>query len=116
MAWPPAPAAAVVADGGCDCSPQCKNYKAWSREIAAIKVEPGDAVTDSGEAYFLMRSRGIALPRQRPDAATLLVELGTTCFRLSQFQHGEITPEYRDEAVHAMQAYMSRYAGEASRS
>ncbi len=46
-------------DGGCDCSPQCKNYKAWSREIAALKVEPGDAVTDSGEAYFLMRSRGI---------------------------------------------------------
>jgi nicotinamidase-related amidase/type 1 glutamine amidotransferase len=46
-------------DGGCDCLPQCKNYKAWSREIAAIAVEPGDAVTDSGEAYFLMRSRGI---------------------------------------------------------
>ena len=46
-------------DGGCDCSPQCKNYKAWSREIALLKVEPGDAVTDSGEAYFLMRQRGI---------------------------------------------------------
>lgn len=46
-------------DGGCDCSPQCKNYKAWSREIAVIKVEPGDAVTDSGEAYYLMRKRGI---------------------------------------------------------
>ena len=46
-------------DGGCNCSPQCKNYKAWSREIAVLKVEPGDAVTDSGEAYFLMRQRGI---------------------------------------------------------
>jgi nicotinamidase-related amidase/type 1 glutamine amidotransferase len=46
-------------DGGCDCSPQCKNYKAWTREIATLKIEPGDAVTDSGEAYFLMRSRGI---------------------------------------------------------
>jgi len=46
-------------DGGCDCSPQCKQGKAWSREIAAIKIEPGDAVTDSGEAFFLMRSRGI---------------------------------------------------------
>ncbi|HEY2252125.1 MAG TPA: protein-signal peptide and transmembrane prediction [Planctomycetaceae bacterium] len=46
-------------DGGCDCSPQCKNYEAWSREIAALKIEPGDAVTDSGEAYFLMRQRGI---------------------------------------------------------
>jgi nicotinamidase-related amidase/type 1 glutamine amidotransferase len=46
-------------DGGCDCSPQCKQQKAWSREIATLKVEPGDAVTDSGEAYFLMRQRGI---------------------------------------------------------
>ena len=46
-------------DGGCDCSPSCKNYKAWSREIPVLKVEPGDAVTDSGEAYFLMRQRGI---------------------------------------------------------
>ncbi len=46
-------------DGGCDCSPQCKNYKAWSREISAIKVEPGDAVTDNPEAYYLMRKRGI---------------------------------------------------------
>ena len=46
-------------DGGCDCSPQCKNYKAWSREISEIKVEPGDAVTDSPEAYYLMRKRGI---------------------------------------------------------
>jgi nicotinamidase-related amidase len=46
-------------DGGCDCSPQCKQHKAWSREISTLKVEPGDAVTDSGEAYFLMRQRGI---------------------------------------------------------
>jgi len=46
-------------DGGCDCSPQCKNFKAWSRQIADIKIEPGDAVTDSGEAYNLMRERGV---------------------------------------------------------
>ena len=46
-------------DGGCDCSPQCKNFKAWSRQIADIKVEAGDAVTDSGEAFNLMRQRGI---------------------------------------------------------
>ncbi len=46
-------------DGGCDCLPQCKNYKAWSREIAAIKIESGDAVTDSGEAFFLMRKLGL---------------------------------------------------------
>lgn len=46
-------------DGGCDCLPQCRNYKAWSRQIATLEVEPGDAVTDSAEAFYLMRSRGI---------------------------------------------------------
>ena len=57
----------------------------------------------------LLLARGITLPRTRPDAATLVVDIGTTCFRLSQFLHGEITPEYLDEAVHAMQAYLTRY-------
>lgn len=57
----------------------------------------------------LLLARGIALP-QTPDAATLVVELGTTCLRLSQFMHGEITPAYREEAVHAMQSYLARYA------
>lgn len=46
-------------DGGCDCEEPVKNYKAWSRQIAAIKVEPGDAITDSSEAYYLMKQRGI---------------------------------------------------------
>ncbi len=46
-------------DGGCDCEPQCKNGKAWSRQIDVLKVEEGDAVTDSAEAYHLMRQKGI---------------------------------------------------------
>ncbi len=46
-------------DGGCDCSPTCKNYKAWKRQIAAIEIADGDAITDSAEAYYLMRQRGI---------------------------------------------------------
>lgn len=46
-------------DGGCDCDPQPKNYKAWSRQIAAIEIKEGDAVTDSAEAYYLMKQRGI---------------------------------------------------------
>lgn len=58
---------------------------------------------------------GIKLPRRNPDAAMVLVELGTACFRLSQFLHGEITPQYRDEAVHAMEAYLSRYTVEIDR-
>lgn len=61
-------------------------------------------------ARALLQARGIPLPRMSPDAATLVVDIGTTCFRLSQFLHGEITPAYRDEAVYAMQAYLARYA------
>ncbi len=46
-------------DGGCDCSPTCKNHKAWTRQIATIEIAEGDAITDSAEAYYLMRQRGI---------------------------------------------------------
>lgn len=46
-------------DGGCDDSPQCPPGSPWRRQIATIKIEPGDAITDSSEAYDLMRSRGI---------------------------------------------------------
>jgi nicotinamidase-related amidase/type 1 glutamine amidotransferase len=44
-------------DGG--CAETTKNFRAWSRQIEAIRVEPGDAITDSAEAYYLMRQRGI---------------------------------------------------------
>lgn len=44
-------------DGGCEEA--AKNYRAWSRQHAALKIEDGDAITDSDEAYHLMRSRGI---------------------------------------------------------
>lgn len=46
-------------DGGCDDHPQCKNYGAWSRQIATIEIAPQDAITDSEEAYFLMQQRSI---------------------------------------------------------
>jgi nicotinamidase-related amidase/type 1 glutamine amidotransferase len=44
-------------DGGCDSA--ARNYRAWSRQIADIRIEADDAVTDSEEAYYLMRQRGI---------------------------------------------------------
>lgn len=46
-------------DGGCDTGPQPKDYKAWSRQIATIEIKDGDAITDSAEAYYLMKQRGI---------------------------------------------------------
>ncbi len=54
--------------------------------------------------------RGTILPLGPPDVATLAVEIGTTCFRLSYSLHGEITAAYREEAAYAMVAYLSRYA------
>ncbi len=44
-------------DGGCD--PEQKNYKAWSRQIAAIEIFDEDAITDSPEAFYLMKQHGI---------------------------------------------------------
>ena len=46
-------------DGGCDCSPPVRSHKAWSRQIDVLKIEPGDAVAEGPEAYYLMRQRGI---------------------------------------------------------
>jgi nicotinamidase-related amidase/type 1 glutamine amidotransferase len=46
-------------DGGCDCDPPAKNYRAWSRQIETIKIEAEDAITDSLEAFYLMKQRGI---------------------------------------------------------
>jgi nicotinamidase-related amidase/type 1 glutamine amidotransferase len=46
-------------DGGCPCQPKCKTYTAWSRQIDTIEIKPGDAITDSAEAYYLMQQRGI---------------------------------------------------------
>lgn len=46
-------------DGGCDCWPTCKNYQAWTRQIDEIDILEGDAITDSAEAYYLMKQHGI---------------------------------------------------------
>ncbi len=46
-------------DGGCDDIPQCKTGSAWTRQIKTIQIQPGDAVTDSAEAYYLLQQRRI---------------------------------------------------------
>lgn len=46
-------------DGGCDDWPQCKQHGPWKRQIPTLEVMEGDAITDSDEAYNLMRTRGI---------------------------------------------------------
>lgn len=46
-------------DGGCDCVPQCPQRRPWTRQIETLEIEPGDAITDSAEAYYLLEERGI---------------------------------------------------------
>jgi nicotinamidase-related amidase len=46
-------------DGGCDCLPPCRQGQPWRRQIASIEIAAGDAITDSVEAFYLMRQRAI---------------------------------------------------------
>ncbi len=46
-------------DGGCDGCPECPSFRAWSRQHPGIEIAEGDAITDSAEAYYLMRQRGL---------------------------------------------------------
>lgn len=52
---------------------------------------------------------GLQLPEGSPDVTTLSADIGTACFRRSFFEHGEITPAYRDAAVTAMTGFLSPY-------
>lgn len=48
-------------DGGCDTdspSPKGPPYP-WTRQIETIEIKDNDAITDSAEAFYLMRQRGI---------------------------------------------------------
>ena len=46
-------------DGGCDDEPQCPQGSPWRHEISTLEIKDGDAITDTSEAYNLMRQRGI---------------------------------------------------------
>ena len=46
-------------DGGCTDEPLGKESRPWTREIETIEIKPGDAITDSAEAFYLMKQRGI---------------------------------------------------------
>jgi nicotinamidase-related amidase len=46
-------------DGGCGCEPKCPQGHPWTRQIEALEIKDGDAITDSAEAFYLMKQRGI---------------------------------------------------------
>lgn len=39
-------------DGGCDCQPQCKQGKAWSRQHPAIRIDDADVISDNGQEVY----------------------------------------------------------------
>ena len=48
-------------DGGCPQGPSpTQGPWPWTREIETIQIKDGDAITDSAEAFYLMKDRGIA--------------------------------------------------------
>jgi nicotinamidase-related amidase len=47
-------------DGGCDCSPECKQGSPWTHQINLIEITDKDAISDSGvEIAGLFNQRGI---------------------------------------------------------
>jgi len=47
-------------DEGCDCSPECKQRIAWTKQIDIIEINNQDAISDSGvEIAGLFQKRGI---------------------------------------------------------
>ncbi len=51
------------ADEGCSDDPPCKPATGapwpWQHQIDTLRIKEGDAITDSAEAFYLMRRRGI---------------------------------------------------------
>jgi nicotinamidase-related amidase len=47
-------------DGGCDCSPECKQGSPWTHQIDLIEISDNDAISDSGvEISGLFSQKGI---------------------------------------------------------
>ncbi|MGH8430386.1 MAG: TetR/AcrR family transcriptional regulator [Solimonas sp.] len=67
---------------------------------------------DLGRATLV--HKGVKLPKGPPDITTLSVDIGVACFRRSFFEHGRITPRYRDAAVAAMTGFLAPYLGDTS--
>jgi AcrR family transcriptional regulator len=56
----------------------------------------------------LMKQNGIILPTN-PDVATLSADIGVACLRRSFFNHGTITPRYKEAAITGMISFLDAY-------
>lgn len=90
------------------------------RPVARLLILGGAVTDDSYRAQeltiermgslgrALMKRNGILLPTN-PDIAALSVDIAVACLRRSFFNHGRITPAYRDAAVQAMIDFLAPY-------
>jgi len=47
-------------DGGCNCTPQCKQGSVWTKQVDTINIADADAISDSGiEIWSLLENRKI---------------------------------------------------------
>lgn len=75
-----------------------RSYRAQESNIRQLGILAGK----------LLESLGYQLPPSPPDIPTLAIELGTACFRFSQYQHDCITDTYKVEASHVMLLYLQQ--------
>jgi AcrR family transcriptional regulator len=89
-----------------------------SKPVARLLILGGAVTDDSYRAQETMikrlgdfaravwKQKGLVLPDRQPDVTTLAVDIATACFRRSYFEHGSITPAYREAAITAMIAFL----------
>jgi len=100
-------------DGGCDDVPPCKNFQAWTRQHAAIRIAPGDGVSDNGkEIYNVLHERGIKnilymgvhanmCVLGRPFAIRQMSQLGFNCVLVRDLTDAMYNPAKSPNVSHA---------------
>ena len=64
-----------------------------------------------GLARQLLQMRGMVVPAEPVDVATLAVDVATTCFRHSYIAHRRITADYEQAAADVMIDFLARQLG-----
>ena len=98
-------------DTGCACRPRCEVSRPWSSQVPTLEIEGGDAITDSVEAYYLMKQRGIVnmiimgvhtniCVLGRPFAIRQMVYQGTNVFLMRDMTDAMYNPRRRPYVGH----------------
>lgn len=113
LTLPDPPCPVDSSDGGCDDENPAKQYKAWTRQHAAIEIdETKDGVTDNGqEVYNLMASKGIKnllvmgvhtnmCILHRSFAIKPMTRLGVNCVLIRDLTDAMYNPKMKPNVTH----------------